>query len=38
VPDARFIGAGVGAPGPLDTKQGIVLLTPNLGWVNLPLR
>jgi glucokinase len=28
----------VGAPGPLDTKRGIVLLTPNLGWVNLPLR
>ena len=25
-------------PGPLDTKSGIVLLTPNLGWVNLPLR
>jgi glucokinase len=29
---------GVGAPGPLDTHRGIVLLTPNLGWVNLPLR
>jgi glucokinase len=28
----------VGAPGPLDTKRGIVLLTPNLGWVNMPLR
>ena len=28
----------MGAPGPLDTKSGIVLLTPNLGWVNLPLR
>jgi glucokinase len=35
---AEFIGAGVGAPGPLDTKRGVVLLTPNLGWVNLPLR
>jgi glucokinase len=35
---ADIIGVGVGAPGPLDTKQGIVLLTPNLGWVNLPLR
>jgi glucokinase len=31
-------GVGVGAPGPLDTTRGIVLLTPNLGWVNLPLR
>jgi glucokinase len=35
---AEIIGIGVGAPGPLDTKSGIVLLTPNLGWVNLPLR
>jgi glucokinase len=35
---AEIIGVGVGAPGPLDTKSGIVLLTPNLGWVNLPLR
>ena len=38
VPDAEILGVGVGAPGPLDTKSGIVLLTPNLGWVNLPLR
>ena len=38
VPGAEIVGVGVGAPGPLDTKQGIVLLTPNLGWVNLPLR
>ena len=37
-PAPRFIGVGVGAPGPLDTKRGIVLLTPNLGWVNFPLR
>jgi glucokinase len=37
-PDAEVLGVGVGAPGPLDTKSGIVLLTPNLGWVNLPLR
>jgi glucokinase len=38
VPGAKIVGVGVGAPGPLDTKSGIVLLTPNLGWVNLPLR
>src|SRR3712207_5461866 len=38
VPDAEILGVGVGAPGPLDTKSGVVLLTPNLGWVNLPLR
>ncbi|HET9040084.1 MAG TPA: ROK family protein [Gemmatimonadales bacterium] len=37
-PGAEIIGLGVGAPGPLDTKRGIVLLTPNLGWVNMPLR
>ncbi|MGH7511536.1 MAG: ROK family protein [Gemmatimonadales bacterium] len=38
IPGAEILGVGVGAPGPLDTKRGIVLLTPNLGWVNLPLR
>ena len=37
-PGVQFIGAGAGAPGPLDTKSGIVLLTPNLGWVDFPLR
>jgi glucokinase len=38
MPGAEILGVGVGAPGPLDTKRGIVLLTPNLGWVNFPLR
>jgi glucokinase len=38
VPRAEVIGAGVGAPGPLDRRSGVVLLTPNLGWVNMPLR
>jgi glucokinase len=38
VPGAEIVGVGVGAPGPLDTRSGVVLLTPNLGWVNLPLR
>lgn len=37
-PDAEVIGAGVGAPGPLDIHNGIVILTPNLGWTNVPLR
>lgn len=36
-PGAEFLGAGAGAPGPLDTRSGVVLLTPNLGWVNFPL-
>jgi len=38
IPGASIVGVGIGAPGPLDTKSGIVLLTPNLGWVNMPLR
>lgn len=38
VPGVNVIGAGVGAPGPMDTRSGVVLLTPNLGWVNMPLR
>src|SRR5512141_2617577 len=37
-PTAEIVGVGVGAPGPLDTREGIIFLTPNLGWVNLPLR
>ena len=31
-------GVGIGSPGPLDREKGVVLLTPNLGWTNLPLR
>jgi glucokinase len=31
-------GVGVGAPGPLDTKRGIVFFAPNLGWRDMPLR
>jgi glucokinase len=38
VPGSKILGVGVGAPGPLDTKRGVVLLTPNLGWVDMPLR
>lgn len=33
-----FIGVGIGAPGPLDREQGIVIVAPNLGWRNFPLR
>jgi len=32
------VGVGIGAPGPLDRARGLVLLTPNLGWEELPLR
>jgi glucokinase len=34
----KVVGVGIGSPGPLNTKTGIVLLTPNLGWTNMPLR
>jgi glucokinase len=31
-------GVGIGSPGPLDRKTGVVINTPNLGWRNFPLR
>lgn len=34
----EIAGVGIGSPGPLDTETGVVLLTPNLGWINMPLR
>jgi glucokinase len=37
-PQATVLGVGVGAPGPLDIHRGVVILTPNLGWSNVPLR
>jgi glucokinase len=33
-----FVGVGVGAPGPLDREHGVVIIAPNLGWTNFPLR
>ena len=33
-----FVGIGVGAPGPLDRERGVVLVAPNLGWKDFPLR
>jgi glucokinase len=33
-----FIGVGIGAPGPLDRERGIVVVAPNLGWRDFPLR
>jgi glucokinase len=33
-----FVGVGVGAPGPLDRSRGVVIVAPNLGWRDLPLR
>ncbi|MDB4908482.1 MAG: hypothetical protein JWO05_3266 [Gemmatimonadetes bacterium] len=33
-----FLGIGIGAPGPLDRERGLVLIAPNLGWRDFPLR
>ena len=33
-----FVGVGIGSPGPLDRERGLVILTPNLGWRDYPLR
>jgi glucokinase len=35
---SAFIGVGMGSPGPLNRDKGIVIITPNLGWKNFPLR
>jgi glucokinase len=29
--------AGIGSPGPLNSRSGIIFETPNLGWTNVPL-
>ena len=35
---SQFAGVGIGCPGPLDREKGLVILTPNLGWTDFPLR
>ncbi len=35
---SQVAGIGIGAPGPLDRKTGVLLEAPNLGWRNFPLR
>jgi glucokinase len=35
---ADVAGVGIGSPGPLDREAGMVLVTPNLGWRDFPLR
>ncbi len=38
IPRNRIAGVGIGSPGPLNIKKGIIYEAPNLpGWVNLPL-
>jgi glucokinase len=38
VAQGAIAGVGIGSPGPLDREKGLVLITPNLGWRNFPLR
>ncbi len=38
-PESDVIGVGLGSPGPIDLRRGILGLLPNLhGWENFPLR
>ena len=37
-PAEAVAGVGIGSPGPLDRRTGVVITTPNLGWKNFPLR
>ncbi len=37
-PAAEILGVGIGSPGPLDRKRGIVIFTPNLRWKDMPVR
>lgn len=34
----RLAGIGIGCPGPLDLKKGVVREAPNLGWKNVPVK
>ena len=33
----EVLGVGIGSPGPIDTHRGIVRISPNLGWRDMPL-
>jgi len=35
---SSLAGIGVGAPGPIDIKNGTIIDTPNLAWKDIPLR
>lgn len=36
IPHSKFIGAGVGLPGIIDSEQGVVVFSAQLGWRNVP--
>jgi len=35
---ASIQSVGIGAPGPLDPKDGVIIFAPNLNWYNVPLK
>jgi len=37
IPKKNIAGIGVGCPGPLDTKKGIIIYAPLMGWRNFPV-
>jgi glucokinase len=37
LPWASHKAIGIGSPGPLDSKRGVIIYTPNLNWHNVPL-
>lgn len=38
-PDEALLGVGVGSPGPVDGRTGVIYEAPNLqGWINVPLK
>lgn len=37
IPPTALRGIGVGSPGPLDPRTGVIIDTPNIGWKNFPL-
>jgi glucokinase len=37
LPWSSHLAVGIGSPGPLDQKRGVVIYTPNLNWHNVPI-
>src|SRR5690625_1512546 len=39
VDENKIIGIGIGAPGPLDSRNGMIMCPPNLtGWIDIPIQ
>lgn len=36
--NAEILGVGIGSPGPLNRRTGVVIFTPNLRWRDMPVR